>query len=138
MQDGKRQITTIRMIRTIAVRTTSTIRVIKTLRIKIRIQAALSPAIRQAVLQIKIQIPIPERKEEMEMQEKEQSRSSRLVMRHPLFFLLPLGCAALCLLLCRCLKGRKSVLEGQMEKCSLLFVYRKGTHGKIKRFYTLA
>ena len=45
----------------------------KTLRTKIRIQAALSPAIRQAALQIKMQIQIPERKEEMEMQEKDQS-----------------------------------------------------------------
>ena len=53
------------------------------------------------------------------MQEKERSRSSRLVMCHPLLFLLPLGCAALYLLLHLCLKGRKSVLEGQMEKCSL-------------------
>ena len=31
------------------------------------------------------------------MQEKERSRSSRLVMRRPLFFLLSLGCAAHCL-----------------------------------------
>ena len=89
----------------------------KTLRTKIRIQAALSPAIRQAALQIKIQIP--KRKEEVEMQEKERSRSSRLAMRHPFIFLLPLGCAALCLLLHLCLKGRKSVLEGQMEKSCL-------------------
>ena len=81
------------------------------------IQAELSPAIRQAALQIKIQRQ--KRKEGMGMQGKEQSRSSRLVMRHPLFFLLPLGCAALGLLLHLCLKGRKSVLEGQMEKSSL-------------------
>ena len=42
----------------------------------------------------------------MEMQEKDQSRSSRLAMRHPFIFLLPLGCAALCLLAHLCWKGR--------------------------------
>ncbi|MGY3666990.1 MAG: hypothetical protein ACXAHE_25020 [Roseburia sp. 1XD42-69] len=108
MQDGRKQKKTI-----------LTEKMDKTLRTKIRIQAELSPAIRQAALQIKMQIQIPERKEEMEMQEKERSRSSRLAMRHPFIFLLPLGCAALCLLLHLCLKGRKSVLEGQMEKCCL-------------------
>ena len=108
MQDGRKQKKTI-----------LTEKMDKTLRTKIRIQAELSPAIRQAALQIKMQIQIPERKEEMEMQEKERSRSSRLAMRHPFIFLLPLGCAALCLLLHLCLKGRKSVLEGQMEKSSL-------------------
>ena len=119
MQDGKRLKMMVRMIRTITVQKIPTIRTIRTLRTKIRIQAELSPAIRQAALQIKMQIQIPERKEEMEMQEKDQSRSSRLAMRHPFIFLLPLGCAALCLLLHLCLKGRKSVLEGQMEKSCL-------------------
>ena len=78
MQDGKNRIKMIR----ITIQKTPTIRII-------------------------IKIQRRKRKKEMEMQEKERSRSSRQVMRHPLFFLLPLGCAAFCLLLHRCLKARK-------------------------------
>ena len=83
---------------------------IKVPRTKIRIQAAQSPGIRQAAFQIKTKIPmrLQKRKEETGMMEKEVNRSSRPAMRHPLLFLLPLGCAALFLLAHRCLKQRKA------------------------------
>ena len=108
MQDGKRQTAAVRAIQLIAVQKTLTIRTIKILRTKTRIQAALSPAIRQVVLQIKIQgiIQKRKRKEDLKMQEKEQSRSSRLAIRRHSFFLLFLGCAAFLL-------AAASVAEGK-------------------------
>ncbi len=85
-------------------------KMIKTLRTKTRIQTAQSPAIRQAAFQIEIKISIrlQKRKEEMGMLGKKANRSSRPAMRHPLLFLLPLGCAALLLLAHQCWKQRKA------------------------------
>lgn len=110
MRDGRKQKKTVRKIRTATVQEIPTEKMIKTLRTKIRIQTALSPAIRQAAFQIKIKIPtrLQKRKEETGMTGKEANRSSRPAMRRLLPFLLPLGCAALFLLAHQCWKRRRA------------------------------